>query len=127
MIKINLLFFRSFCVFITLLLTSTLVFAQKNVSGRVTDASGSGVAGITVTVKGSNNATQTSNDGTYSVLVPQGANTVSYTHLDVYKRQQEYRMDGFRFDLSKGFTQKQTCDNSGGNCNVCLLYTSRCV
>ena len=31
---------------------------------------------------------------------------------------QEYRMDGFRFDLSKGFTQKQTCDNSGGNCNV---------
>ncbi len=77
--KINLLFFRSFCVFITLLLTSTLVFAQKNVSGRVTDASGSGVAGITVTVKGSTNATQTSNDGTYSVLVPQGATTLVFT------------------------------------------------
>jgi 1,4-alpha-glucan branching enzyme len=31
---------------------------------------------------------------------------------------QEYRLDGFRFDLSKGFTQTQTCDGSGNNCNV---------
>ena len=30
----------------------------------------------------------------------------------------EYRIDGFRFDLSKGFTQNNTCDNNGGNCNV---------
>lgn len=30
----------------------------------------------------------------------------------------EYKIDGFRFDLSKGFTQKQTCDNNGNNCNV---------
>lgn len=31
---------------------------------------------------------------------------------------QQYKIDGFRFDLSKGFTQTQTCDNNGGNCNV---------
>lgn len=30
----------------------------------------------------------------------------------------EYKIDGFRFDLSKGFTQTQTCDGSGGNCDV---------
>ncbi|MEO6820633.1 MAG: alpha-amylase family glycosyl hydrolase [Ginsengibacter sp.] len=30
----------------------------------------------------------------------------------------DYKIDGFRFDLSKGFTQVQTCDNNGGNCNV---------
>ncbi len=30
----------------------------------------------------------------------------------------EYKIDGFRFDLSKGFTQVQTCDASGNNCNV---------
>lgn len=30
----------------------------------------------------------------------------------------EYKMDGFRFDLSKGFTQTQTCDGSGNNCDV---------
>lgn len=31
---------------------------------------------------------------------------------------QEYRLDGFRFDLSKGFTQRQTCDSNGGNCDL---------
>jgi 1,4-alpha-glucan branching enzyme len=30
----------------------------------------------------------------------------------------EYKLDGFRFDLSKGFTQTTTCDANGGNCNV---------
>lgn len=29
-----------------------------------------------------------------------------------------YKIDGFRFDLSKGFTQTQTCDNAGANCDV---------
>ena len=29
-----------------------------------------------------------------------------------------YKIDGFRFDLSKGFTQTQTCDAAGANCNV---------
>lgn len=30
----------------------------------------------------------------------------------------KYKLDGFRWDLSKGFTQVQTCDNNGANCNV---------
>jgi len=30
----------------------------------------------------------------------------------------EYKIDGFRFDLAKGFTQKKTCDNTGNNCDV---------
>ena len=30
----------------------------------------------------------------------------------------DFKIDGFRFDLSKGFTQTQTCDNNGNNCNV---------
>jgi 1,4-alpha-glucan branching enzyme len=30
----------------------------------------------------------------------------------------EYKLDGFRFDLSKGFTQTATCDANGNNCNV---------
>lgn len=34
---------------------------------------------------------------------------------------QQYKIDGFRFDLSKGFTQTQTCDNSGNNCNVAAM------
>lgn len=31
---------------------------------------------------------------------------------------QKYKIDGFRFDLSKGYTQTQTCDNNGNNCDV---------
>lgn len=31
---------------------------------------------------------------------------------------QNYRIDGFRFDLSKGFTQNTTCDANGNNCDV---------
>lgn len=30
----------------------------------------------------------------------------------------EYKLDGFRFDLSKGYTQVNTCDANGNNCNV---------
>ncbi len=29
----------------------------------------------------------------------------------------DYKLDGFRFDLSKGFTQKVSCDADGNNCN----------
>ncbi|MBO9563122.1 MAG: T9SS type A sorting domain-containing protein [Niastella sp.] len=29
----------------------------------------------------------------------------------------EFKLDGFRFDLSKGFTQKASCDADGNNCN----------
>lgn len=30
----------------------------------------------------------------------------------------KYKIDGFRWDLAKGFTQKNTCDAFGNNCNV---------
>jgi 1,4-alpha-glucan branching enzyme len=33
----------------------------------------------------------------------------------------EYKIDGFRFDLSKGFTQTQTCDGNGANCDVAAM------
>jgi 1,4-alpha-glucan branching enzyme len=30
----------------------------------------------------------------------------------------KYHIDGYRFDLAKGFTQKRTCDATGNNCDV---------
>ncbi len=30
----------------------------------------------------------------------------------------KYKVDGFRWDLAKGFTQNKTCDATGNNCNV---------
>jgi 1,4-alpha-glucan branching enzyme len=29
-----------------------------------------------------------------------------------------YHIDGFRFDLAKGFTQKESCDSTGNNCSM---------
>ncbi|MEO6454908.1 MAG: TonB-dependent receptor [Ginsengibacter sp.] len=47
-----------------------VLFAQKTVSGKITDASGQPVAGSTISVRGSNVATQTNADGTFTITVP---------------------------------------------------------
>ncbi|HEU0063670.1 MAG TPA: carboxypeptidase regulatory-like domain-containing protein, partial [Flavisolibacter sp.] len=49
-------------------LSSFQLFAQtKTVGGRVTDQNGAGVPGVTVTVRGTSNSTQTASDGTYRI------------------------------------------------------------
>jgi 1,4-alpha-glucan branching enzyme len=48
----------------------------------------------------------------------ESADTKYYFGRIVENWLQQYKIDGFRFDLSKGFTQMQTCDNAGNNCNV---------
>lgn len=53
-----------------LLLFSQLSFAQDRViTGKVTDSTGSGVAGVTVTAKGTRTVTQTATDGTFRITV----------------------------------------------------------
>lgn len=44
--------------------------------------------------------------------------TQDFTHRIINFWLQNYKIDGYRWDLAKGFTQKQTCDNTGNNCNV---------
>ena len=48
-------------------------FAQKTVTGKVTDPQGNGIAGVTVSVRGAKQATQTNADGSYSLNVPANA------------------------------------------------------
>lgn len=66
---------------LTTLLVSLLVlfqvsFAQRTITGKVTDAQGAGVPGVTVTIKGTNTATQTGSDGSYSITAPDNATLV---------------------------------------------------
>lgn len=65
---------------VLLMLSSLLSFAQKVVTGKVTGADNQPAAGATVTVTGTNVATQTDANGNFSISVPQGRNslTVSY-------------------------------------------------
>ena len=60
-----------------LLLFSLTVLAQsRTVTGVITDQTGAGVPGVTVTVKGTNNATQTDATGAYSISVPENGTLV---------------------------------------------------
>jgi TonB-linked SusC/RagA family outer membrane protein len=60
-----------------LLLFSLLVFAQERVvTGRITDASGKGISGASVTVKGQSRGTTTAEDGSFSLSVPANATTL---------------------------------------------------
>ena len=77
--KIKFLFLRTFCVFLTLIFAAGASFAQTTLSGKVTDANGAGIQSITVTVKGTKNATSTGTDGSYRILVPQGATTLVFS------------------------------------------------
>ena len=53
--------------------------------------------------------------------------TVSYTHLDVYKRQADDGLDKYRKEYNKMLLDKATGANSIVQDKYCLLYTSRCV
>ena len=77
---------RSYKLLLTLLvlLMSTNAFAQRlTATGKVTDAAGREVIGASVLEKGTANGVVTNLDGEFSLSV----GPVSYTHLDVYKRQ----------------------------------------
>jgi iron complex outermembrane receptor protein len=69
--------------FIMLLLIAQISFAQNRViSGKVTDSKdGSGVAGATVSVKGTRTAVQTSADGSFSISVPGNTTTLVITSV----------------------------------------------
>lgn len=57
-------------------LSSVALAQQKTVTGKVTDANNQSIAGATVSVKGTNTATQTGADGSFSLNVPAGATLV---------------------------------------------------
>lgn len=69
-------------VLIMLFLT-TSAFAQKQISGKITDESGNGLPGVTVAVVGTSIGATTDIDGNYKLSVPEGATLkVSYTGYD---------------------------------------------
>ena len=64
-------------VVLFLLCTFQTLFAQnRTVSGTLTDNTGKGVPGVTVTVKGTKTATQTDGNGTYRLSAPDNATLV---------------------------------------------------
>jgi TonB-linked SusC/RagA family outer membrane protein len=62
------------------LLVSFSVWSQRTITGRVTDVNGAPLSGVTVTVRGTNTATQTDADGGFSISAVQG-NTLVFTSV----------------------------------------------
>ena len=52
---------------VVLMLSSSLIFAQNNISGSVSDESGNPVPGATVVVEGTNTGVVTDFDGNYQI------------------------------------------------------------
>ncbi|MEJ7911752.1 MAG: SusC/RagA family TonB-linked outer membrane protein [Chitinophagaceae bacterium] len=75
------------------ILQSSLLFAQsKVISGRITDGSGAGLPGVTVTVKGQTMATSTNETGQFSLSIPEGASTLIFSSVGYAS--QEFSMNG---------------------------------
>ena len=71
--KINLIVFF-FCAFFG--------FAQKNVTGTVTDSSGGGLAGVNVVVTPGGNSTSTDFDGKYVLTLSEGTYKIKFSSID---------------------------------------------
>ncbi len=61
---------------LTVLLTSTIMYAQTEISGTVVDATGETIIGATVMVKGTSNGTITDFDGNFKIKVETGKTLV---------------------------------------------------
>ena len=66
----------------TFLLCTSMLFAQKEISGKVTSKEdGSALPGVTVAVKGTTNGTITDLQGSYKINVPANATTLVFTFV----------------------------------------------
>src|SRR5678816_2773550 len=56
-------------------------------TGRVTDSTGTGVAGVTVTARGTQTSTQTNNDGSFRITVPSSVDALIFSSVGFATRQ----------------------------------------
>ena len=64
------------------LILSVSAFAQRSVTGTITEAAtGDPLTGVTVQIKGTTMGVISGNDGTYSVTIPQGRDTIVFSYI----------------------------------------------
>lgn len=74
------------------------VYAQNTVTGKVTDDAGEALPGVSVLVKGTTIGTMTLGDGTYSIEVPDGSNTLVFSYIGM--ETQEVTITGNVIDVA---------------------------
>lgn len=75
---------RKLLVLLTVcLLSAGTLFAQKTITGKVTDDKGNPLSNASVMVKGSSTGTVTKADGSYTITVPAGARALVFSTVDM--------------------------------------------
>jgi TonB-linked SusC/RagA family outer membrane protein len=69
-------------------LLSVVASAQTQVTGRITDAGGAGIGGVTVTVKGTGTATSTNDNGQFTITVPANGRTLVFSSVGYGTREE---------------------------------------
>ena len=72
---------KRFLLSTLLILASTIMYAQTEITGTVIDETGEGVIGATVMEKGTSNGAVTDFDGNFSLKVAEGATLVITTSV----------------------------------------------
>lgn len=70
-------------LFMAVVLAVGQLWAQRTITGKVTDEKGNPLPNVSVVVKGSGTGTVTKNDGTYSLSVPANARTIVFSSIDM--------------------------------------------
>jgi TonB-linked SusC/RagA family outer membrane protein len=73
---------RKIVAFITCMLCLTGIFAQRNISGKVTDENGSPVANASVTIRETGAGVSTNTDGSFTIPIDDRAKTLVFTFVD---------------------------------------------
>ena len=82
---------------LTVLLTSTIMYAQTEISGTVVDATGETIIGATVMVKGTSNGTITDFDGNFKIKVEAGK-TLVFSYIG-FETQEQPAQNGMQVVL----------------------------
>jgi len=67
-------------VLVLALACAASVFAQRNITGTVVDEQGAPLIGVSILVSGTSTGTVSDVDGTYSIRIPEGANTLVFSY-----------------------------------------------
>jgi TonB-linked SusC/RagA family outer membrane protein len=68
-------------VLTSFLLFAGVAFAQKTITGKVTDDKGNPLANVSVTVKGTSTGTVTKTDGSFSLTIPANAKQLEFSYV----------------------------------------------
>lgn len=85
---------RKFLLFFGFVFLSMPLFAQKTITGKVTDPLGNPVSNASVVLKGTKTGTTTNDNGTYSIYVPTNSGTLVFSIIDKETKEIAIRSSG---------------------------------